>query len=113
MTMAQFAKRLGVSQPRVVELERGEVEGNLTLKSLERAAEALGCRLVYLLVPEQPLAATIRRRALALAERQVASVEQTMRLEAQEVGDSEQRQDARNQAVERLLRHPARLWDEP
>ncbi|KRP85840.1 hypothetical protein AOQ72_04145 [Bradyrhizobium yuanmingense] len=56
MTTAQYAKRLGVSQPRIVELERSEQGGSVTLNTLQRAAEALGCRLVYVLVPERPLA---------------------------------------------------------
>src|SRR5476649_1562920 len=80
MTTGQLAKRLGVQQPRVIELERGEADGNITVKSLERAAKALGCRLVYTFVPEKPLADTIRQRASVIAERQLASVEHTMRL---------------------------------
>lgn len=113
MTTGQFAKRLGVRQPRIVELERGEAKGNITVKTLERAAEALGCRLVYVLVPEKPLADTIRQKAALVAERQLASVEQTMRLEAQEVPDKKQRTEAHELLVEKLLRSPARLWDEP
>jgi predicted DNA-binding mobile mystery protein A len=112
MTTGQFAKRLGVHQPRVVELERGEATGNITVKSLERAAEALGCRLVYALVPNEPLTDTIRKRASAVARRQLASVEQTMRLEAQGVEDPTQREQAHQRLVEKLLRRPARLWDE-
>ncbi len=113
MTTAQMAKRLGVKQPRVIELEHAEANGNITVKSLERAAEALGCRLVYILVPEKPLADTIRQRATRLAEKQLASVEQSMRLEAQGVSDKKQRAEALHKLVERLLRRPARLWDEP
>lgn len=112
MTTGQMAKRLGVHQPRVIELERGEATGNITVKSLERAAEALGCRLIYTLVPVEPLTDTIRKRASAIAERQLASVEQTMRLEAQGVNDKAQRDDAHRLLVENLLRRPARLWDE-
>jgi predicted DNA-binding mobile mystery protein A len=112
MTTAQLAKRLGVQQPRVIELEHGEADGNLTVRSLQRAAEALGCRLVYTFVPERSLAETIRERALAIAERQLASVEQTMLLEAQGVTDKAQRADAHRRLVEKLLRRPARLWDE-
>jgi predicted DNA-binding mobile mystery protein A len=112
MTTGQLAKRLGVRQPRVIELERGEATGNITVKSLERAAEALGCRLVYALVPKEPLADTIRNRASVLAEQQLAAVEQTMRLEAQEVSDNSVREEARKQLVEKLLHRPARLWDE-
>jgi len=112
MTTGQLAKRLGVHQPRVIELERSEVTSNITVKSLERAAEALGCRLVYVLVPDEPLAETLRKRVSTVAERQLASVEQTMRLEAQGVNDKAQRHEARQRLVEKLLRRPARLWDE-
>src|ERR1700675_1582008 len=94
MTTGQLAKRLGVQQPRVIELERGEATGNITVKSLERAAEALGCRLVYVFVPEEPLADVIRKRASVIADQQLASVEQTMRLEAQGVNDKAQHQEA-------------------
>src|SRR5271168_4978205 len=75
MTTAQLARRLGVSQPRIVELEKSEVTGSVTLKTLQRAAEALGCRLVYALVPEKPLAETVRERANHVAKGQIAAVE--------------------------------------
>ncbi|MEO6095718.1 MAG: mobile mystery protein B [Fibrobacteria bacterium] len=47
----QLAKQLGVKPPRVVEMEKNEVEGAITMKVLERAAEAMGCTLVYALIP--------------------------------------------------------------
>jgi predicted DNA-binding mobile mystery protein A len=112
MTTGQFAKRLKVHQPRIIELEKGEASGNITVQSLERAAEALGCRLVYALVPRKPLSETIEQRALQVAERQLASVEQTMRLEAQGVTDKTARKKAKQQLADALLRRPARLWDE-
>jgi hypothetical protein len=64
------------------------------------------------LVPKEPLADRIRKRASVLAEQQLAAVEQTMRLEAQEVSDNSVREEARKQLVEKLLHRPARLWDE-
>jgi predicted DNA-binding mobile mystery protein A len=112
MTTAQFGKRLGVSQPRIVELEQSEVSGSVTLNTLQRAAEALGCRLVYALVPDRPLADTVRERAELVATRQANAVAQSMRLEDQEVTDREVTKELRRQQVERLLRRPARLWDE-
>src|SRR5258705_5445958 len=112
MTQAQFARRLGVSQPRIIELEQSEVGGSVTVNTLQRAAEALGCRLVYALVPEKPLAETVRERAELIAERQLKAVEQTMRLEDQSVKDTTAAKDLRRQFVEELLRRPARLWDE-
>jgi predicted DNA-binding mobile mystery protein A len=112
MTTAQFARRLGVSQPRIIELEQSEISGAVTLNTLQRAAEALGCRLVYALVPEKPLAETVRERADLVAQRQLKAVEQTMRLEDQSVKDKTAAKDLHRQFVEELMRRPARLWDE-
>jgi predicted DNA-binding mobile mystery protein A len=113
MTTRQFGSRLGVSQPRVIKLEKSEVDGSITLESLEKAAQALGCRVVYALVPDKPLGDTIRERASVLAERKLASVEQTMRLEDQAVRDDTRRKEARQRFIDELMRKPARLWDEP
>lgn len=113
MTTAQLANRLQVSQPRIVDLEKAEADGTVTLKTLERAAEALGCRLVYVLVPERPLGETLRRRALDAADRQIAAVEQTMRLEDQAVRNKGMRKQARDRLAAELLQKPARLWDTP
>ena len=112
MTTAQLGKRLGVSQPRIVELEQSEVRGSVTLNTLQRAAEALGCRLVYALVPDRPLAHTVRERAEVVARRQGNAVAQSMRLEDQEVTDKAAAKELHRKQIERLLRRPARLWDE-
>ena len=112
MTTAQLARRMGVTQPRISELERSELSGNITVRSLERAAEALGCRLVYAIVPVKPLSATLEERTMRLARRHLESVEQTMRLEGQSVSVPEHQNDALNQLVIALRRKPARLWDE-
>ncbi len=113
MTTAQLASRLNVHQPRVIELERGEASGNITVQTLERAAEALGCQLVYVLIPHRPLTDMIRERANAIALRQLASVDQTMRLEAQEVRNAIAHKAGLEQLLPKLLRKRARLWDEP
>jgi predicted DNA-binding mobile mystery protein A len=112
MTTAQLAKRMDVRQPRIVELEKAEASGNITMRSLERAAEALGCQVVYALIPREPLTTTLEERALQVAERQLSSVEQTMRLEAQGVDDQAQRKRTLERLADDLLRRPARLWDE-
>jgi predicted DNA-binding mobile mystery protein A len=112
MTTAQLARRLNVSQPRIVELEKSEVSGSVTLHTLQRAAEALGCRVVYALVPEKPLAHIVSERAELVAERQSAAIEHTMRLEDQAVSDKTARRRLRKQLIEELMRRPARLWDE-
>ncbi len=113
MTSAQFARRLGVSQPRIIELEQSEVGGGVTLNTLQRAAEALGCRFVYALVPEQPLEDTVRARAKLIAARQLSAVDQSMRLEDQAVTSKKAGNELLQRRIEDLMRRPARLWDEP
>jgi predicted DNA-binding mobile mystery protein A len=89
MSTAQLAKRMGVRQPSIVGLERSEEKGSVELATLRRAAEALGCSLVYVLVPNELLEMTIRERARAFLRRRRQPVEHTMLLEDQQVRGTE------------------------
>jgi predicted DNA-binding mobile mystery protein A len=112
LTTKQLSKRLGVSQPRVVALEKGEMEETVTLASLRRAAEALDCKLVYAFVPNRPLVDTLRERAEKVADAQMARLHHTMRLENQALTMSDQRRQ-RDNLIDDLMRGSARrLWDE-
>ncbi|HEY2661802.1 MAG TPA: mobile mystery protein A [Caulobacteraceae bacterium] len=113
MTTKQLALRLGVSQPRIIALEKGEVDDTLTVASLRRAAEALGCTLVYAIVPDRPLVDTLRQRAEQRADEQLNRMNHTMRLENQALTDADQRRQ-REILIDQLLRgNLHRLWDEP
>ena len=48
----QLAARMGVSPARISVMERDEQRGAVTLKMMQKAAEALGCEFVYALVPK-------------------------------------------------------------
>jgi len=109
MTTGQYAKRLGVSQPRVAALEKAEADGVVTLKTLRQAAEALDCDFVYALVPRKPLDQVVKDRARDVAERQLARTDQTMRLENQAVSKSRMVR-ARDELAAELLRGDRRLW---
>jgi len=112
MTTAQFGRRMGVSQPRASNVEKAEASGKITLESLERAAAALDCRLVYSLVPYESLDAQVKGRARKLAEKHLASVSHSMALEDQKVLD-EDTQAQLERLIERLLNAPgSKLWDE-
>ena len=92
MTTAQLAQRLGVSQPAVVSLERMEALGHIRLDTLQRAASALDCRLIYAFVPNQPLETRVQSRRREVVEQQLAAVERSMSLENQSVEDTEARE---------------------
>jgi predicted DNA-binding mobile mystery protein A len=63
MSTYDLARRMRISQSQASKLEHSEVDGSIRLVTLNRAARALGCRLVYVLVPEQPLEHIVRRQA--------------------------------------------------
>jgi len=112
MTTAQLARRMGVQQPRILELEQAEANGAVTLRSLQRAAEALGCRLVYVFVPDKPLVDVLRARVETAAGKQLAAVQQTMSLENQAVSDKHGNSATRQQILAELFKRPSRLWSE-
>ncbi len=111
MTSEQLAKRMRVSPQNVRKLEKGEAEGKLTLESLRRAAEALDCRLVYVLVPRKPLDELVRDRARVLAEQQLTRVSHSMKLEAQGVAAREERRQLERLTEELLRGNPRKLWE--
>ncbi|EHD23700.1 MULTISPECIES: mobile mystery protein A [Brenneria] len=53
MSTRALGDRVGLSQPRVSLIEKGEIDGSITLSTLEKVAEGLDCELVYYLVPKQ------------------------------------------------------------
>src|SRR5208337_1484208 len=86
VTVRDMAKRLHKVPSVAAHLESSEAEYRITLRSLREAADALGCQLVYALVPRngsvQELA---EERARAKASENVRAVEHTMALEDQAV----------------------------
>lgn len=111
MTAAQLGARLGVSQVRVLALEKGEVSGSVTLASLERAAHALDCRLVYLLVPRKPLDELVEERAAKLAHKQLQATRHTMALEAQPVDEAEEAAQLKRLKQALIDKAGSKLWE--
>lgn len=112
MTTAQLGRRIGVSQPRALNIERAEIEGTLTLTSLERAAHALDCRLVYALIPKESLNDMVRGQAEKLAIARLRSIQHTMGLEDQALS----KEDAKthlNELIDRIAKESnSKIWEE-
>ena len=108
MTQTQLARRMGVSQQAVSQLEKREVDDSATLAAMREAAAALDAEFIYALVPKRRIQDTLGERAMRLAQRMVSSVRQTMRLEAQDP-ESDLEERTRALAAE-LLESPSQLW---
>jgi predicted DNA-binding mobile mystery protein A len=112
MTSRQLAARMGLSQSTIAALEKGEAAGTVTLKSLREAAEALDCQLVYALVPRTSLADMVQERARSLAEKNLARVHHTMRLEDQALRESDLAEERERITRSLLEGRASRLWED-
>lgn len=91
ITLGQIGKQIGSSRQAVQQLEKAEATDRITLGALRRAAEAMGCELVYALVPKSSTFAELAERPLRdSAARDVKSVVHTMMLEDQKPENADQ-----------------------
>jgi predicted DNA-binding mobile mystery protein A len=60
----ELGTRLGVSQPRISQIERAEISGSLRLGTLERVGAAMRCQLRYVLIPKEPLEHLAREQSM-------------------------------------------------
>ena len=93
LSLDEVGKKFGQSRRRVQEFEKAEAQDRITLRSLKRIAAALGCELVYAIVPKDTtiteladLRARVRdERDAHAAARDVHDVAHTMALENQSI----------------------------
>lgn len=111
MTGVQFAKRLHVTPQTAAALERSEINGTIQLKTLRRAAEALGCTVVYAIVPTSTLEDVATARARAVARRELDRVAHSMTLEDQQAHRDDV--DAQIDAYARDVVRDRDLWRDP
>jgi len=89
MSTTELGRRMNISQQSVVDLERSEGRSTIQLDTLERAAAAMECELVYAIVPRTSLEQIVQARAHDKARQQLATVEHHSRLEDQSVSNAD------------------------
>jgi predicted DNA-binding mobile mystery protein A len=103
ISIRQMASRLRRAPTLVAKLEKSEAEYRITLGSLRDAADALGCQLVYALVPKSgSIQELAEERARTKAAENVRAVEHSMALEDQAVGGVQEKID---EETRRILKH--------
>jgi predicted DNA-binding mobile mystery protein A len=89
MTTRQLAARMGAAPSRIPAIEKAEVTGAITIKTLRQVAEAMNCTFVYTFVPTKPLDAIIRERAMQKTRADIARLDHSMKLENQALPTSD------------------------
>lgn len=85
MSQSDLARRLDVVQSTVVKLEKSERSGTVRIETLRRAADALDCELVVLMIPRTPLQDTVDRQRLKVYDATIRRAAAHMELEDQAV----------------------------
>ncbi|MFH1879049.1 MAG: mobile mystery protein A [Candidatus Omnitrophota bacterium] len=112
MNCRQFAQRLKLrDRSSVTLLERNEMTGAVTMKTMRHAAQALDCVFVYALVPYSCLKDTIRKQAEKTAKQRTAKTTHTMFLEAQKLTDEEEQKVVSSMVEDLIKNMPKTLWD--
>ena len=114
MNGRQLAERMGIARSHLSQIEDAEVRGTTSLRTLGRAAHALGCELVYAFVPrdKETLEEIVQARAREAAERIVESVATNMALEAQSVDRDFLKREIDRIAADLIRAKPWDLWKE-
>jgi predicted DNA-binding mobile mystery protein A len=112
MSMEQLGKKLSITKQAVMDMEKREKEGAITIKSMQEIAKAMDMRFVYGFVPNAgSLEQMIETRALEIATKIVQRTSTTMKLEDQ-VNTKERIEKAiKERAVEIINKTPKILWD--
>jgi predicted DNA-binding mobile mystery protein A len=91
LTLAEVGRHLGAPRQTVQKFERAEATDRITLGTLRRVADAMGCDLIYALVPKSgSIAELAEHPTRERASRDVKSVVHTMALEDQKPENANQ-----------------------
>lgn len=110
MTTAQLAERMGIQQSGVTLLEQREVAKKVSLETLQRAAHAMNCELVYALVPKDSLEKIVDDQAAKSAKEILKRTVHTMDLELQGAGQAETKLHHDELVTELKNKLDRRLW---
>ncbi|WP_095200718.1 mobile mystery protein A [Mesorhizobium carmichaelinearum] len=112
MSGAQLAGRMGVTRARIAQVEQAELEGGVTLKSMQATAEAMGCRFVYAFVPPDTIEAIIVAQARKKAQAIVATAGKHMALEDQAVVGNRTDQEVSRLTSKLMYEMPSDFWQD-
>jgi len=98
LSQRQVAKEMRASGQAIQQFEHAEAEDRITLRALRRVARAMGCDLVYVIVPRSGSFLDLAEEPTrARAAHDVKTVVHTMALEDQKPGNANQLTDDETQ----------------
>ncbi len=112
MSMQQLGNKLNVSKQGILDIEKREKDGSITIKSLKEIARVMDMQLVYGFIPNDgSLDKLIEKRATELATKIVLRTSNTMKLEDQGNSNKRIQKAIEERATSIKNEMPKILWD--
>ncbi len=112
MSGRQLAARVGVTPQAIQKFQQGEIDGSISLNTLEKVADSLECEFVYAFVPRTTLVEEVMNRASIVAKARAQRTMRTMGLE-QQTPTTKAADSLVNEIAQELVLHGGReLWDD-
>lgn len=112
MSMEQLGKKLSITKQGVMDIEKREKKGAITIKSMQEIGKAMDTQFVYGFVPKAgSLEQMIEYRALEIASKIVERTSTTMKLEDQANSKERIEKAIKERATEIINKTPKILWD--
>jgi predicted DNA-binding mobile mystery protein A len=112
MSMEQLGKKLSITKQGVMDIEKREKEGSVTIKSMQEIAKAIDTHFVYGFVPKAgSLEQMIENRAFEIATKIVERTSTSMKLEDQANSKERIEKAIKERASEIINKTPKILWD--
>lgn len=112
MPVRILGARLGVDPSAITKMEKAEVARIISVKNIERVADALECDVHYVLVPRKPLQQILLDQAMKSAKSTILKVDHSMTIEKQKVGPKQIEKQIKDLADHLLLMGDRSIWDD-
>jgi predicted DNA-binding mobile mystery protein A len=111
MSAAQLGRMVGRTRANISAAEQSEQEERATLQTIKTMAEAMGCKLVYAIVPaEGSIEDVIEKQARKKARALVKQASTHMALEKQSLGDAKVEEEISRITLDLLNKQPSDFW---
>ena len=106
-----LAHLVGVDPSTILRFEQSEKNRSITLKTLDKLADAMNCDVAYILIPRKPISNILFDRAMRVAQKDIMRIDRTMSLEDQKIPTREQQQQIKDLAEQLIANGDKRIWE--
>lgn len=111
ITQATLARKLGITAQSLVDIEKNEQSGKVSLQTLKRVAEVLDCEVLYSIVPRDTLEQKVQEQAFSAAKQIVERTSLHMSLENQDPSRKFKEQRIKELAEEMIRNNDKKIWE--